>query len=160
MSQYEYDGEDFDLEVDDSELSGTDLVKKLRKQINAMNKALKEKDELLSEYEEVAYQESISETLEAWGLNPRIAAFVPDDIEDEDDLAAWLDEYGDAFNVGSFQREEEVSEGSALNDDALQASELMADLEEGGFDPEVGLDIQHRMEQAETPEELLSMLRG
>lgn len=159
MSQYEYDSEDFDLEIDDSELSGTDLVKKLRKQINAMNKALKEKDELLSEYQEVAYQNSVAETLSEWGLNPRIAAFVPDDIEDEEELAAWLEEYGDAFNIGSVREEKEV-QGSALNDDALQASELMSDLEDGSFDPEVGLDIQHRMEQAQTPEELLAMLRG
>lgn len=159
MSQYEYDSEDFDLEIDDSELSGTDLVKKLRKQINAMNKALKEKDELLSEYQEVAYQNSVAETLSDWGLNPRIAAFVPDDIEDEEELAAWLEEYGDAFNIGSVQEETEV-EGYPLDDDALQASELMSDLEDGSFDPEVGLDIQHRMEQAQTPEELLAMLRG
>lgn len=159
MSQYEYDSEDFDLEIDDSELSGTDLVKKLRKQINAMNKALKEKDELLSEYQEVAYQNSVAETLSEWGLNPRIAAFVPDDIEDEEELAAWLEEYGDAFNIGSVQEEADV-EGYALDDDALQASELMSDLEDGSFDPEVGLDIQHRMEQAQTPEELLAMLRG
>lgn len=159
MSQYEYDSEDFDLEIDDSELSGTDLVKKLRKQINAMNKALKEKDELLSEYQEVAYQNSVAETLSDWGLNPRIAAFVPDDIEDEEELAAWLEEYGDAFNIGSVQEETDV-EGYPLDDDALQASELMSDLEDGSFDPEVGLDIQHRMEQAQTPEELLAMLRG
>lgn len=159
MSQYEYDSEDFDLEVDDSELSGTDLVKKLRKQINAMNKALKEKDELLTDYQEVAYQNSVAETLTAWGLNPRIAAFVPDDIEDEDELAAWLDEYGDAFNIGSIQ-EAATNSSNSIDADALQASELMADLEDGSFDPEVGLDIQHRMEQAQSPEELLSMLRG
>jgi len=159
MSQYEYDSEDFDLEVDDSELSGTDLVKKLRKQINAMNKALKEKDELLIDYQEVAYQNSVAETLTEWGLNPRIAAFVPDDIEDEDELAAWLEEYGDAFNIGSIQ-EGATESGYAIDDDALQASELMADLEDGSFDPEVGLDMQHRMEQAQTSEELLSMLRG
>lgn len=159
MSQYEYDGEDFDFEVDDSELSGTDLVKKLRKQINAMNKALKEKDEILSEFQEIAYENSVAETLTEWGLNPRIAAFVPDDIEDEDELAAWLDEYGDAFNIGSIQ-EGATDSGYAIDDDALQASELMADLEDGSFDPEVGLDIQHRMEQAQSPEELLSMLRG
>ena len=159
MSQYEYGGEDFDFEVDDSELSGTDLVKKLRKQINAMNKALKEKDELLTDYQEVAYQNSVAETLTEWGLNPRIAAFVPDDIADEDELAAWLEEYGDAFAVGSIQ--EAVSDsGYAIDDDALHTSELMADLEDGSFDPEIGLDMQHRMEQAQTPEELLSMLRG
>lgn len=159
MSQYEYDGEDFDIEVDDSELSGTDLVKKLRKQINAMNKALKEKDELLIDYQKVAYQNSVAETLSEWGLNPRIAAFVPDDITDEDELAAWLEEYGDAFNNGSIQ-EETTDSGYGIDDDALQASELMADLEDGSFDPEVGLDMQHRMEQAQTPEELLSMLKG
>ena len=159
MSQYEYDGEDFDFEVDDSELSGTDLVKKLRKQINAMNKALKEKDELLTDYQEVAYQNSVAETLTEWGLNPRIAAFVPDDIADEDELAAWLEEYGDAFATGSIQ-EEASDSGYAIDNDALQASELMADLEDGSFDPEIGLDMQHRMEQAQTPEELLSMLRG
>jgi hypothetical protein len=161
MSQYDYEEDDFDAEVDESSLSGNDLVKKLRKQISAMSKAIKERDEVLSEYAEAAYQESIADTLSSWGLNPRIAAFVPDDIETEDELSEWLEEYGDAFADGSsIESDEPVEEASPLDMDSLYASELMADVEDGSFDPEVGLDLQNRLQGAQSPEELLAMLKG
>jgi hypothetical protein len=161
MSQYDYEEDDFDAEVDESSLSGNDLVKKLRKQISAMSKAIKERDDVLSEYAEAAYQESIADTLSSWGLNPRIAAFVPDDIETEDELSEWLEEYGDAFAAGSsIESDEPVEEASPLDMDSLYASELMADVEDGSFDPEVGLDLQNRLQGAQSPEELLAMLKG
>ena len=98
-NEYEMEDEDYG--------GGTDLVKKLRKQIDTLSKQLKERDEILAEYTTLSHEASVGEILEGFGLNPRIAQFIPDDIEaDEDAVAEWLNEYGEAFGIEAV---EEVS---------------------------------------------------
>ena len=143
---------EFDFEDDDLG-SGTDLVKKLRKQIDALQKQVKERDEILAEYTTLSHEASIGEILEGFGLNPRIAAFIPEDIEaDEDAVAEWLNEYGDAFGI-------EAVEEETLSPDA-QAFEQMSEFDDGDIDPYVGQDLGSRIANASSPEELSNLLRG
>lgn len=143
----EFDFEDEDLG------SGTDLVKKLRKQIDALQKQVKERDEILAEYTTLSHEASIGEILEGFGLNPRIAAFIPEDIEaDEDAVAEWLNEYGDAFGI-------EAVEEETVSPDA-QAFEQMSEFDDGDIDPYVGQDLGTRIANASSPEELSNLLRG
>lgn len=150
----QYDEDDFDFDTDD-DVTGTDLVKKLRKQVNELSKALKERDSELEEFYTTSREQDIASALEEMGANPKIAAFIPDDVEDMDDLEAWLGEYGDVFGVQAVDESE-----SSLDHDSIQAAELMSALEEGGVDPDVGSDIASRIANASTPEELAALLRG
>lgn len=145
-----YDDTD-DLDFED----GTDLVKQLRKQVNELSKALKEKDAAIEEYYAQSREQEIASALNEMGVNPKIAAFVPDDVEDWSDLENWLGEYGDVFGVS-------VTNDSGVNMDSesVQAAELMSAVEEGGIDPQVGLDLAQRIDQAKSPEELMRLLRG
>lgn len=145
-----YDDTD-DLDFED----GTDLVKQLRKQVNELSKALKEKDAAIEEYYAQSREQEIASALTEMGVNPKIAAFVPDDVEDWSDLENWLGEYGDVFGVS-------VTNDSGVNMDSesVQAAELMSAVEEGGIDPQVGLDLAQRIDQAKSPEELMRLLRG
>lgn len=145
-----YDDTD-DLDFED----GTDLVKQLRKQVNELSKALKEKDAAIEEYYAQSREQEIASALNEMGVNPKIAAFVPDDVEDWSDLENWLGEYGDVFGVN-------VTNDSGVNMDSesVQAAELMSAVEEGGIDPQVGLDLAQRIDQAKSPEELMRLLRG
>lgn len=143
----EFDFEDEDLG------SGTDLVKKLRKQIDQLSKQLKERDEILAEFTTLSHEASIGEILEGFGLNPRIAAFIPEDVEaDEDAVAEWLNEYGDAFGI-------EAVEEETPSPDA-QAFEQMSDFDDGSIDPYVGQDLASRIANATSPEELSNLLRS
>lgn len=143
----EFDFEDEDLG------SGTDLVKKLRKQIDALQKQVKERDEILAEYTTLSHEASIGEILEGFGLNPRIAAFIPEDIEaDEDAVAEWLNEYGDAFGI-------EAVEEETVSPDA-QAFEQMSEFDDGDIDPYVGQDLASRIANASSPEELSNLLKS
>ena len=143
----EYDFEDDDLG------SGTDLVKKLRKQIDALQKQVKERDEILAEYTTLSHEASVGEILESFGLNPRIAQFIPDDIEaDEDAVAEWLNEYGEAFGIEAVEQE-------TPSPDA-QSYERMSDFDNGEIDPYVGQDLASRIANASSPEELGNLLRG
>jgi len=144
-NEYEMEDEDYG--------SGTDLVKKLRKQIDTLSKQLKERDEILAEYTTLSHEASVGEILEGFGLNPRIAQFIPDDIEaDEDAVAEWLNEYGEAFGI-------EAVEEETPSPDA-QAFEQMSGFDDGDIDPYVGQDLASRIANASSPEELGNLLKG
>jgi hypothetical protein len=138
---------------DDDDYTGTDLVKKLRKQVDQLSKQLKERDSQLEEYQTYSHEAAIGEVLESFGLNPRIAAFIPSDIEaDEDAVAEWLNEYGDAFGITA------VDESESEDPDA-QAYEQMSDFENGDIDPTVGRDIHSLISNASSVEELTNFLK-
>jgi len=144
-NEYEMEDEDYG--------GGTDLVKKLRKQIDTLSKQLKERDEILAEYTTLSHEASVGEILEGFGLNPRIAQFIPDDIEaDEDAVAEWLNEYGEAFGI-------EAVEEETPSPDA-QAFEQMSGFDDGDIDPYVGQDLASRIANASSPEELGNLLKG
>jgi hypothetical protein len=143
---------EYDYEDEDNG-SGTDLVKKLRKQIDALSKQIKERDEILAEFTTQSHEASVGEILESFGLNPRIAKFIPDEVEaDEDAVAQWLNEYGDAFGI------EAVEEGTESPD--AQSYERMSDFDDGSIDPFVGQDLASRIANAGSPEELSNLLKG
>ena len=142
---------EYDYEDEDNG-SGTDLVKKLRKQIDALQKQVKERDEILSEYTTLSHEASVGEILEQFGLNPKIARFIPDEVEaDEDAVAQWLNEYGDAFGI------EAVDEGEQSPD--AQAYEQMSEFDDGTIDPFVGQDLASRIANAGSAEELNNLLK-
>lgn len=148
----QYDEDEFDFDTDEV---GTDLVKKLRKQVTELSKALKERDSQLEEYFSMSREQEIAAALQDMGVNPKIAKFIPDDVEDTDDLEQWLSEYGDVFGVGVVE-----DASSYVDDESVRTAELMSDIEEGGIDPEVGMDLAARIASASTPDELTALLRG
>jgi hypothetical protein len=145
---------EYEVYEDEEDFSnGTDLVKKLRKQVDQLSKQLKERDSQLEEYQTYSHEAAIGEVLEGFGLNPRIAAFIPSDIEaDEEAVAEWLNEYGDAFGITA------VDESESEDPDA-QAFEQMSDFEDGDVDPTVGRDIASLISNAGSAEELTNFLK-
>jgi hypothetical protein len=140
---------------DDTEDYGTDLVKKLRKQVDQLSKQIKERDSQLEEYQTYSHEAAIGEVLESFGLNPRIAAFIPSDIEaDEEAVAEWLNEYGDAFGITAVDESESFEE-----DSDAQAFEQMSNFEDGDVDPSVGRDIHSLISNATSVEELTNFLK-
>ena len=140
---------------DDTEDYGTDLVKKLRKQVDQLSKQIKERDSQLEEYQTYSHEAAIREVLESFGLNPRIAAFIPSDIEaDEEAVAEWLNEYGDAFGITAVDESESFEE-----DPDAQAFEQMSNFEDGDVDPSVGRDIHSLISNATSVEELTNFLK-
>ena len=89
-----YADEDDDFEYEDS-----DLPKKLRAQIKQLSKERDEANSKVAQYESVERKRSIAVVLETRGINPKVAAFIPQDIEaSEEAVAAWISEYGDIFS--------------------------------------------------------------
>lgn len=145
----EFDEFDFEDEND-----GSDLVKKLRKQVTELSKALKERDEQLTEFFAVTREQEIVQALQEIGVNPKIATFVPDDIEDMDQLTEWLGEYGEVFGVSA------TNDSGDNRPESVQAAERMSAIEEGGIDPTIGQSLEQKIQNATSPEELAAILKG
>ena len=93
MSNYDYDDDDFDSD------SG-DLVKQLRK---ANKQKEKELAELKAQFESISKanrERAIKDALASRGVNGKIAAFIPQDIDPtEESVSKWLEDYADVFGV-------------------------------------------------------------
>lgn len=87
MSQYD-DDDDFDLD------SGT--IADIRKALRAAEKRSKALESELQGFRTDSRKRELSGAIESRGLNPKIAAFIPEGIEPSG-IGAWLDEYGDVF---------------------------------------------------------------
>lgn len=147
-----YDFVDFE---DDYNATGTDLVKKLRKQIDSLQKQITERDILIEEFSSYSHEAEVGSILEQYGLNPNIARYIPDEIEaDPDAIAEWLTEYGEDFGITA------VDESESQMDSDAQAYEQMTNFEDGGYDPMIGLDLVSRVDAATSQDEVLSILRG
>lgn len=78
----------------------SDLVRDLRKQLRDKTKAEKELVTRVQEYEKKSRTTSIADVLKSKGVNPKVAAFIPTDVDaTEEAVSSWLTEYGDVFGV-------------------------------------------------------------
>jgi hypothetical protein len=147
----QYDDID-DLDLDDLDDGDPNLVKKLRKQLTAAQKQLKEQERREREWAAERHEATIRSTLSQYGLNPNIARYVPDDVTSEQELAEWLDIYGEDFGVTAVDEYDD--------DPNAQATERMNSFDDDGDDSLVGYDQVSRMEAASTPEDVLRIARG
>ncbi len=93
---------EYDDEFDDFGDEGTDVVKQLRKVNRTLEKRAKELEQELKGLQSQTRQRTVKDVLQAKGINPKIAAFIPQDIDtSEDAINGWLSEYGDVFGVNS-----------------------------------------------------------
>jgi hypothetical protein len=153
MSNYDYEDDDFDTPSND----GNDLVKQLRKATKAKDKELAE---LKAQYESLAKanrERAIKDALASRGVNSKIAAFIPQDIDPtEESVSKWLEEYGDVFGV------QQVETQATPNVDPAQAKayQRMTNAVEQGVTPEFQADIHRKLMNANSREELDEVIRS
>jgi len=151
MSNYDYEDED-DITQDDSP---NDLVKQLRKASKAKDKELAE---LRSQFESLSKgqrERAIKDALAARGVNGKIAAFIPQDIDPtEESVSKWLEDYADVFGI-------EVSQTQTPNVNPADAAayKRMTNSADSGTSPEHNGDIMQKLMNANTKEELDEVIR-
>jgi hypothetical protein len=150
MSNYDYEDDDFDSD------SG-DLVKQLRK---ANKQKEKELAELKAQFESISKanrERAIKDALASRGVNGKIAAFIPQDIDPtEESVSKWLEDYADVFG---FQQAEAQAKP---NVDPKQAAayQRMTNAVEQGATPEFQAEIHQRLMNANSREELDEIIRS
>ena len=151
MSNYDYEDDDF--ENNDS----NDLVKQLRKATKAKDKELAD---LKAQYESLAKanrERAIKDALASRGVNSKIAAFIPQDIDPtEESVSKWLSDYADVFGV------QQAEAQAAPNVDPRQAAayQRMTNAVEQGVTPEFQAQVHQKLMNAQSREELDEIIRS
>lgn len=149
-----YDGYDDDDDFD----SESNPMKALRKENRAKEKQIKELQEQLSSLSKAQRERSLADVLNDRGVNAKVAKFIPEDVTSEEDVASWLDEYGDLFGVQVRQDEAPAQQG---NNEQLNALSKIASTQATGQAPTGDQDqIAALIAGARTPEELNKVLFG
>jgi hypothetical protein len=152
MSNYDYEDDD-DITQDDS---SNDLVKQLRK---ASKQKDKELAELRSQFESLTKgqrERAIKDALAARGVNGKIAAFIPQDIDPtEESVSKWLEDYADVFGIEASQPQATPN----VNPNDAAAYKRMTNSADSGVSPEHNGDIMQRLMNANSKEELDEVIR-
>ena len=151
MSNYDYEDDDFDTDS-----SGNDLVKQLRKQLKAKEKELSEKDSALNNLSKTQRERAIKDALASRGVNSKIAAFIPQDIDPtEESVSKWLEDYADVFGYESNQTQATPN----VNPADAAAYKRMTNTVETGVSPEHNDNIMQKLMNANSREELDDVIR-
>ena len=155
MSNFEYEDDDDDVTTTTSN-DGNDLVKQLRKANKQKEKELAELKAQFEGLSKAQRERAIKDTLEARGVNSKIAKFIPSDIDPtEESLSKWLDDYGDVFGL-------QAAETSKPAVDPAQAAayKKMNNAVEQGLTPDSADDIMRKLMSANSREELDEVIRN
>jgi hypothetical protein len=154
-NEYWDDEDDFDMEVEQQEPVGNDLIKKLRKADRAKEKRIKELEAELGGYKKQTTERTVKEILEQEGVKPSLAKYILRDLDSEvsaDSVKNWLIENGEDFGY------EPTREASRINDEDRRELRNQDSLVEGALTPDRAQDIEMRIANATSQEELERIL--
>lgn len=151
MSNFEYEDED-----DDYTPESNDLVRQLRKATKQKDKELAELRSQFENLNKAQRERAIKDTLEARGVNSKIAKFIPSDIDPtEESLSKWLEENGDVFGFQVTQTNNQPNVDPA----DISAYKRMNQATEQGLTPDSSEDLLQKILSTQTPEELAEVMR-
>ena len=156
MSNNYWDEEDDDLDTQEYAGDGSDLLKKLRKAKRADEKRIKELTEQLETLSKGQRERVVKEVLAKKGVNEKAARLVLKDLDDvsEESVSNWLDDNADLFGIKVAEQEAPVNQQELAR---LRQQDILT---QGALTPDRGLDVEQRMNQAGSAEELLSILQS
>ena len=162
QNQNQWEDDDFDLEDDEQEQPrqqrGNDLVKQLRKAEREKDKRLKELESELQSLRSERRESSISKVLESEGVNPKIAKFIPAEIQDVEAVKVWLNENSEVFgfNLNSQAQAQQVD----TYDADMASLRNMDYVTEDALSPNQLDDQYNQLNQAQSRDDLLRMIMG
>jgi len=147
----DFEFEDFDDEPQRG--SSDDVLKKVRRAERAKDKQLKELQSELEALRKFQREATISQVLSEKGVNPKVAKFIPSNIEvSSDSISSWLTENGELFGVAA-----PVQQNAAESQDYAALRQIDA-ATSGAISPDDVNDAFNIMNNASSAEELLNFL--
>ena len=155
MSNNYWDEDEDDLDTPEQQLSDNDLVKKLRKAKRADEKRIKELSEQLEGFLKEKRERTVTEVLAKKGVNAKAARLILKDVEEatEESIDSWLRDNGDLIGYVPQTEAEDKREDLA----ALRQQDIIT---QGGIAPDKVVDLEARMENAGSMDELIHLLRN
>jgi hypothetical protein len=151
MSNTYQDWEDDEEEIIQSQQSDSDLLKQLRKELKNKSKMLSEMEGQLSSINTEQRQNVIKSVLESKGVSPKIAKFIPQDLDASPEAVdTWIQENADVFGL-TVQTPDDVKPDLAT---LRQIDSVTANAQSpAGLD-----DMYLRLQNAESAEEITNMI--
>lgn len=161
MSDYGYDEYGDTASTDDND---SNLVKKLRSKIEELSTRAKELEAENQHFKSTQRKQSLASILESRGYSPKLAAFVPPDLDvDEEKVDGWLSEYGDVFAGAKRGTDSDAPAATTVVANAADAEAVRRmNAVENNSQPAANVsgDILGAISEANSVEELMSVLRG
>jgi len=157
MSNNYWDEDEDDQDTDnETQMDGSDLLKKLRKAKRNDEKRIKELTEQLEGLSKSQRERVVKDVLEKKGVNPKAQRLILKDLEDisEESVNTWLDDNGELFGL---TKAPEITEEQELNRAALRQQDVVTQL---GTTPDKAQDLMNRVMNAATADELTSIIQG
>jgi hypothetical protein len=151
MSNTYQEWDDDDEDVIQSQQSESDLLKQLRKELKIKSKVLSEMEGQLSSIKTEQRQNVIKSVLESKGVSPKIAKFIPSDIEASPEAVDnWIADNADVFGLTVQTPADVQPDLAALRQiDAVTANaQSPAGIE----------DLYLRLQNAESADEITNMI--
>ena len=156
MSNNYWDEDEDDQDTDnETQMDGSDLLKKLRKAKRNDEKRIKELTEQLEGLSKVQRERVVKEVLEKKGVNLKAQRLILKDLEEisEESVNTWLDDNGDLFGLSK----PEITEEQELNRAALRQQDIVT---QNSLTSERTDDLESRISNAQSADEILSILRS
>jgi hypothetical protein len=152
---WDEDEDELDTEITGNE-SGSDLLKKLRKAKRSDEKRIKELTEQLEGFSKQQRERTVKEVLEQKGVNPKAVRLILKDLDDvsEESVNNWLEDNGDLFGLTTTQ------DAPNANDVDRAALRQQDSVTQGAITPDRAENLEQRLANAESAEEILSLLRS
>ena len=141
----EYD-DDFDNESDNSP-----LVKDLRKQLRQAKKDLDSLTEQVKESQKSSRERNVRDVLEAKGVRPSIAKYIPDSVSAEEEILSWLESNADDFGI-------DLSGEVAAPDPGVADRQRADALTSRAITPSRIADFESRIAKAESDDEITAII--
>ena len=154
MSNNYWDEEEDEDTTIETNMDGTDLLKKLRKAKRSDEKRIKELEDQLNGYVKKDKETSVAKVLEQKGVNPKAARLILKDLDEvnEQTINGWLEDNGDLFGITPSQ------DAPKANEMDLAALRAQDSLTQGAVTPDRAEDINMRLDQAQSAEEIYQIL--
>jgi len=147
------DDDEFDFEEETQPRSSDDVLKKVRRAERAKDKQVKELQAELESLRRFQREATISQVLAEKGVNPKVAKFIPADIElSSDSISNWLSDNGELFGVAAPVQQ------SAVDVNDMAALRQIDAVTSGAISPDDVHDAFNIMNNAQSAEELLNFL--
>ena len=155
MSNNYWDDEEDDQDTSEQQLTGDDLVKKLRKAKRADEKRIKELSEQLEGFLKEKREKTVAEVLAKKGVNAKAARLILKDVQDatEESIDSWLQENGDLIGYQPQAQQEESKQNLA----ALRQQDILT---QGGIAPDKAVDLERQLDNVDSMDDLMNLLRN
>jgi hypothetical protein len=157
MSNNYWEDEDDELDtIEEAPLDGNDLLKKLRKAKRVDEKRIKELTEQLEGFSKAQREAIVKSTLEKKGVNLKAARLVMKDLDDinEESVSNWLNDNADLFGLSA------PEDSSIMSQEDRAALRNQDSLTQNALSPDRANDVEYRMSQATSEEDILAILRS